>query len=96
MTDDLLRIALSAAVPLRIMALRARGGPSDFDVKMVREASQLLGEKGDLLMFRGRKHGETAKVFSVLAESLAVLAFCPDGVTFFGEHWEVTQDAHQI
>ena len=96
MTDDLLRIALSAAVPLRIMALHARGGPSDFDVRMAREGSQLIGEKGDLLMFRGGKLGETAQVFTVLVESLAVLAFCPGGVTFLGEHWDVTQNAHQI
>ena len=95
MLKDLLRIALSAAVPLRITAVQARGGPSDFDVRMARKGSQLIVEKGDLLLFGRGKCGEVSEVFTVLVESLAVLAFCPGGVTCLGEHWEVIQDAHE-
>ena len=92
MNADNLYIALSAAVPLHIMILQVRGGPTDVDLQVAREASCLLGEKGDLLMFRGGKRGETARVFNALAKSLAVLAFCPGGVTLFGQHWEATRD----
>lgn len=35
----------------------------------------------------GRKGG-VAAAFNVVAEALAILAFCPGGVTFAGAHWE--------
>ena len=92
MHADNLRIALSAAVPLCIVAAQARGGPKDVDWQIVQETGDLLGAKADLLMFLGEKFGETARVFNALAASLAILAFCPGGVTFLGEHWEVQYD----
>lgn len=86
----LLAIAISAAVPLRIIELVRRGGPSDADVKAAGEFSQVLGEKGDRLLFRSSVPGETADLFNRLAESIAVLSFCPGGVTMFGQKYEAT------
>ena len=88
MHADNLRIALSAAVPLRIMVLQARGDSKDVDRQILQETTDLFGANDDLLMFLGEKFGETARVFNALAASLAILAFCPGGVTFLGEHWE--------
>lgn len=89
-----LRTACFAAVPLRILELKARGGPSDDDIRSCRYISELLGEKGHLLMFRGKKRGETAEVFNQLARGLAILSFVPGGVTFLGEHW-ISGDANR-
>ena len=83
-----LSTALETAVPLHVMQLQARGGPSQEDVDSCAAISEILGSKGDLLMFRGGKRGETAQVFNALARGIAVLSFCPGGVTLFGEHWE--------
>lgn len=34
------------------------------------------------------KKGGVAAAFNVMAEALAILSFCPGGVTFSGSHWE--------
>ncbi len=81
-------IAIGPAVLLRIAELRLGGGPDADDLKRASAASDLLGSKGDLLMFRGGKKGECAHVFNELTHGLAVLAFMPGGVTAFGQHFE--------
>lgn len=82
-----LALALSCAVPLRIMEYERSGGPTEVDYERCRGYGDLLGEKGDILQFRGGKPGETAKVFNALADGLAVMAFCPGGVTFCGTRY---------
>ena len=88
MDSEPLRMALSAAVHLRIMELQARGGVSPEDIIACNASAKIIGEKADLLMFPGRKRGETAAVFNVLVNALAVLSFAPGGVDFLGDHWE--------
>ena len=97
MIDEHLLIALSAAVPLYIMELQAQGGPVQEQYPSCSEVEQLLGAKGvarllgakgDVLLFGEGKKGEAAGVFNAMARGLAILAFCPGGVTFFGQHWE--------
>jgi len=88
MTDHLLAIALSAAVPLRIAEYKARGGPGDDDFARVRASANTIAERADNLMYRGKKPGEAAQLFNTLADALAVLAFCPGGVRFAGARYE--------
>ena len=83
-----LDIALQPAIMLRIMELKAKGGPSEEDYKSLPAISQLLGEKGDLLMFKGKKAGESAEVFNQVVRGIAILAFAPGGITIFGEHYD--------
>ena len=90
--QHLLATALDCAVPLRILEIKQRGGPDDVDFQRAREVGSLLGEKGDLLMFPGKKKGESARVFNEMAFGLAVLAFCPGGVKVFGRHWEAQEE----
>lgn len=55
-----------------------------------REAGPVIAERGDVLMFRGKKKsdaGKTGMVFNHLARGLAALAFCPGGVRFADRHW---------
>lgn len=86
-----LSITLSAAVLLRVMEYKQRGGPTDADRERARAFATTLGEKGDILQFRGAKKGETAAVFNGLASSIAILAFCPGGVTFMGELYDASK-----
>lgn len=85
-TAELLRIALSAAVPLNAMAMQKR--PWSEIQALAQEAAQIIAEKGDLIMFKGKKKGESAAAFNALARGLAALSFAPGGVTFLGDHYE--------
>lgn len=49
---------------------------------------QLIAERGDIILYRSKKKGETAKMMNVLTESLALLAFQPGGVTFGAMHFQ--------
>jgi hypothetical protein len=95
--NETLPIALAAAVPLRITELQQRGGPTDTHLAMARSFSTVIAEKGDVLLFGGKK-GEAARIFNQLAEVLAVMAFAPGGVSFADMHWEahapVVREAH--
>jgi hypothetical protein len=83
--DTLLKLALSAAVPLWIEELKNK--PWDELQAMAADAADVVASKGDMLMFRGKK-GESAAAFNALAKGIAILAFCPGGVTTFGLHFE--------
>jgi hypothetical protein len=85
-SDGLLRTALAAAVPLWIEDLKKR--PLREVLARAPELGQLLAEKGDLLLFRGGKRGEAARLFNAAAEGIAALSFVPGGVTAFGMHFE--------
>lgn len=87
-TQNSLSIAMAAAVPLRIMGMQEKGGPDDADFDRAQRAGELLGEKGDLLLFKSKKEGETARTFNETAHAIAILAFCPGGITIFGQCFE--------
>lgn len=83
---ETLKTALLCAVPLWIEELRQRSW-DDLCV-IARESAQVIAEKGDIIMFRSPKKGESGKAFNALARGLACLAFAPGGVKFLGLHWE--------
>lgn len=86
--DHLLAMAMGAAVPLHIMRLQAKGGPDATDMRKAQETSDMLGERGDVLLHGEGRQGETADLFNRTAHAVAVLAFVPRGVTIFGQHFE--------
>lgn len=55
-----LAIALSAAVPLRIVELKSRGGPQESDWHAVRDFAPMLASKGDTLQYGGKGDSEGA------------------------------------
>ena len=91
--NDELSIALSVAVPLCIEQMKSLGGPSTSDFVEAAKFGRVLSEKGDILLFGGRKKGETANMFNKTAKSIAVLSFCPGGIELFGCHFEAKHDA---
>lgn len=85
-----LQTHLEVAVPLYIAAMRDRGGPDDAELEAARAFGRVLAERGDVLLYGG-KAGEAGDLADGCAKSVAVLAFCPGGVTVFGRHWEADQ-----
>lgn len=86
---DKLLMPLQCGVPFKVADLKARGGPNDTDIEMMREFSKDLASHGDVLMFGSGKNGQAASLMSGLIHAVAVLAFQPGGVRIFGGHFEV-------
>jgi hypothetical protein len=84
--ESLLKTSLSAAVPL--WAMQFQDEPWDSIQKQIPEITKELCERGDLIMFKSAKKGETAKAFNALARCIAILSFAPGGVDCFGMHFE--------
>lgn len=78
---------LDCAVPLEIHALTMQGGPDGADIEAARAFGSDLALRGDVMLFSGGKPGEAGELASQTARSIAVLAFCPGGVTLFGRTW---------
>ncbi len=89
----LIQQTLAVAVPIAIADLQAIGGPSEWDVGRVRAFAVVLGAKGDTILYRVK--GETARMMARLCDCIAVLAFCPGGITIFGLHFEVPQSSKE-
>ena len=84
--NDLLPIALSAAVPLWQAEL-AELPWAEVEACTVGVAD-LLAERGDVLLFGGGKKGEVNTIFNRLAKAIAAMSFLPGGIRIFGCHWE--------
>ncbi len=87
-TYKVLHRMLAVAVPVWIIRLLARGGPTPADFKRVAGYSDELG-RADVLLFGGKhRPGEIAAFFNHMAEAMAVLSFCPRGIELFALHYE--------
>ena len=87
-SENILKDLMSVAVFLHIEQIREHGGPSPDDMKKAQETSDLLGERGEILLCGGGKPGERADQFNRTAHAIAVLSFCPGGVTLFGSTFD--------
>jgi hypothetical protein len=77
---------LDMAVPLRVHDLRYWSWAARRELASA--AVDEIASRGDVLLFRGGRKGESARVFIALVDALAVLALQPGGVTFADRHWE--------
>jgi len=101
-SEELLRISLCAAVPMWVERVRLQGW--DYRLQRARECAQVLASDGDKILYAtpakrgkdGTRTRGTAEAFNHLAEGLACLAFCPGGVTFLGEHFEVKDNTEPM
>ena len=93
---NVLKDMLSIAVFFQIEMIRERGGPTPEDMKKAQETSAILGEHGDILLFGGGKKGECADQFNRTAHAIAVLSFCPGGVTLFGITFDAAEQLKRI
>ncbi len=81
----LMRATLQAAIPMWIERLRVQ--PWETVQARAHEASTIVASQGDIIQFKSKEKGATARAFNALAEGLAALSFCPGGVKFLGDHW---------
>lgn len=91
MSNNNLMTMMQTAVPLHVLQLKERGGPTAEDMAEAQKTSDMLGERGDVLLFGGGKKGECADLFNRTARAIAILAFVPGGVDIFGAHFEETK-----
>jgi hypothetical protein len=89
MRDHPLAMALSCAVPLLVMQARAMpdGVREERLAAWRTEALPVICERGDILLYRSKKKGETAAAFNTAAKGIAALSFHPGGFRAFGLHW---------
>lgn len=87
---SLLTSTLQLAVPMWIDQMRRY--PWEHVQARAKVCSQHIAEHGDLILFKGKKKGESAEAFNRLAEGVACLAFAPGGVKLWGSHWEACLD----
>jgi hypothetical protein len=93
----LMRLFLSTSVPLWIDRVRywrpAYREQKAHEIGEEIAASQALvaDENVEGRVGKGER-GDVADGFNLLAQGLALLAFCPGGVVFAGHHWEVTRE----
>lgn len=87
-------LTLSLAIPLEVSRYVENMDRWEADTEIVRGYAQVLAHQGDELLFK--QEGTTAKIFCVLAKSLAWSSFQPGGVRFNGYHYEVVNGKLQI
>jgi len=87
----LLSTAMQAAIPLWQAELLKL--PWTDIEPMFAEASKMIFERGEILLFGGGKKGEVAEAFNAVARGIAALSFKPGGITIFGGHWEARHPA---
>lgn len=82
---EAVRLYLQTVVPLKMLAMQARGGPSADDRAAAAAYETVLERRGEELIFGGGN--DQAALFGGLAQAIAVLSFHPGGVTPFGLHF---------
>lgn len=95
--DPLLSICLSCAVPLWIEKVRSWTS-EEREAKAHAAGHTIAYGSGAAAVATGGKERSKKKrpnqgageVFNAMAMGLALLAYCPGGVTFAGNHWEAT------
>lgn len=88
---------MALAVPLWIERLRPQvEADPEFLLARTKEIQEIDNGYGvpligsEDILFRSKKPGDTAKAFNLLAESVALLSFCPGGVRVFGSHFDAS------
>lgn len=92
--EFLLKTSLEVAVPLWINQMRTWS----FDQIQERAETCLdtIAHRGDIILYKSPKRGETAEAFNRLAEGIACLSFAPGGVTVLGLHFETHLTGRRI
>ena len=89
-SSELLQIALSAAVPLRIAELRRRPLSEILDPEALSTIQRELAEAREEVLFGGKAG---ASGFNAVADAVARLAFLPGGIEVFGMHFAARAEA---
>lgn len=74
-------------VPLEIMNLEERGGPTAVELAEASNYWQGMIDRGEGTELFFVEKGKTAKTAGILVRLIACLAFAPGGVEIFGHHF---------
>lgn len=85
---ELLRSSLAVAVPLWIDRWKSEGKTLDDLLPQASAWSQIIAEKGDIILYRSKKKGETAAAFNALAQAIALMSLMPGGIKVFDVRFE--------
>lgn len=96
MNDALLSAALGASVPLWVDQIIREDWSDERRQREASECSTVVASKGDVILFRGAKRGETAAAFNSLAKGVALLSFQPGGVVCFGTRYSVVDGVLKV
>jgi hypothetical protein len=89
MADEfLLKLCIEATVPFMILDIIEQGGIKDYHLEEARRYVDIIASEGDLILYRSKKKGQTARAFNALCRLLAIGAFFPGGIKFMGMHFE--------
>ena len=81
--------ALELAVQLKLMDMNASNVTiTEEDIEKAVQTSHDIAERGDRLIYKSKKKGETAELFNKLVHAIVILAHVPGGITIFGKHFE--------
>jgi len=89
MSDVLLAAALGAAVPIWVDQIVREGWSDERRRCEAEECATVVASRGDVILFRSAKRGETAAAFNALAKGVALLSFQLGGVVCFGTRYSV-------
>jgi hypothetical protein len=95
LNGEILPLVLSTAVPLWIYQFM--GLTNEERIEKVRQINDDdFCVEMEYVLHRGSKKGQSAKAFNKLAQSIALLSFCPGGVRAFGSLWEAPQQDDSV
>jgi hypothetical protein len=86
-SDALLASTLAVAVPMWVDQIVREGWDESRRSYEAQLAAQVVAEKGDIILYRSKKKGESAQAFNALARGIAILSFSPGGVVAFGTRY---------
>ncbi len=78
---------LALAVNLKILDLQRKGGPTSQQFEQAKAFGDTLAHKGDNILYRSPKRGETADLFNQLTAAIAICSFLPGGVKVLDRHF---------
>lgn len=85
----LLQSTLEAAVPLWCLTIETWS--EEYRAERAAVCSQAVAEHGDMILYRGKKAGQSADAFNRLAEGIALASLSPGGIRVLGLHFEATE-----
>ena len=78
---------LELSVRMRLSTMTSQQALDAIHAGRCQELAQVIGEKGDVIMFKGKKQGESAAAFNALAEAITFGTLVPGGIRFLGYQW---------
>lgn len=71
---------------------RLRNLPLEEIIEHGRACADVVASQGDIIQFKSKRKGDTAKAFAKLATGVAACSFLPGGIKFLDHQWVFTPE----